>query len=78
MQFLQAKSGDNKLGIRNNLPYAIDNIIIEKGGDILLYLTSYGGNRVYVRYKSIEELKKEFDVIDSIEEIKGEYKEYDC
>ena len=56
MQFLQAKNGDNKLGIRNNLPYAIDNIIIEKD-DILLYLTSYGGNRVYVRYKSIEELK---------------------
>lgn len=77
MQFLQAKSGDNKLGIRNNLPYAIDNIIIEKEGDILLYLTSYGGNRVYVRYKSVEELKKEFDVIDSIGEIKGEYKEYD-
>ena len=56
MQFLQAKSGDNKLGIRNNLPYAIDNIIIEEN-DILLDLTSYVGNRVYVRYKSIEELK---------------------
>ena len=77
MQFLQAKSGDNKLGIHNNLPYAIDNIIIEEGGDILLYLTNYVGNRIYVRYKSIEELKKEFNVIDSIGEIKGEYKEYD-
>lgn len=76
MQFLQAKSGDNKLNTRNNLPYAIDNIIIEKD-DILLDLTSYAGNRVYVRYKSIEDLKKEFNVIDSIEEIKGEYKEYD-
>ena len=75
MQFLQAKSGDNKLGIRNNLPYAIDNIIIEKD-DILLYLTNYGGNRIYVRYKSIEDLKEEFDVIDSILEIKGEYKEF--
>lgn len=75
MQFLQAKSGDNKLNTRNNLPYAIDNIIIEKD-DILLYLTSYGGNRVYVRYKSIEDLRKEFNVIDSIEEIKGEYKEF--
>lgn len=77
MQFLQAKNRDNKLNTRNNLPYAIDNIIIEKEGDILLYLTSYGGNRVYVRYKSIEELKKEFDVIDAIGEMK-EYKEYDC
>ena len=76
MQFLQAKSGDNKLGIRNNLPYAIDNIIIEEGGDILLYLTNYVGNRIYVRYKSIEELKEEFDVIDAIGEMK-EYKEYD-
>ena len=75
MQFLQAKSGDNKLNTRDNLPYTIDNIIIEKN-DILLYLTSYGGNRIYVRYESIEELKKEFDVIDSIGEIKG-YKEYD-
>lgn len=76
MQFLQAKSGDNKLGTRNNLPYAIDNIIIEEGGDILLDLTNYVGNRVYVRYKSIEDLKEEFDIIDSIGEMK-EYKEYD-
>ena len=75
MQFLQAKSGDNKLGIRNNLPYAIDNIIIEKD-DIFLYLTSYVGNRIYVRYESIEDLKEEFDIIDSIGEMK-EYEEYD-
>lgn len=74
MQFLQAKSGDNKLGIRSNLPYAIDNIIIEEN-DILLNLTSYASNRIYVRYKSIEDLKKEFDVIDSIGEIR-EYKEF--
>lgn len=75
MQFLQAKNINNKLGIRNNLPYAIDNIIIEEGDDILLDLTNYVGNRIYVRYKSIEELKEEFDVVDSIGEIK-EYKEF--
>ena len=75
MQFLQAKSGDNKLDTRDNLPYAIDNIIIEKD-DILLDLTSYAGNRIYVRYESIDKLKEEFDVIDSIGEMK-EYKEYD-
>lgn len=75
MQFLQAKSGDNKLNTRNNLPYAIDNIIIEKD-DILLYLTSYVGNRIYVRYKSIDKLKEEFDIIDAIGDIE-EYKEYD-
>ena len=75
MQFLQAKNGDNKLGIRNNLPYAIDNIIIEED-DILLDLTSYVGNRIYVRYESIEDLKEEFDIIDSIGEMK-EYEEYD-
>lgn len=76
MQFLQAKNINNKLGTRNNLPYAIDNIIIEEGGDILLDLTNYVGNRIYVRYESIEDLKREFDVIDSIGEMK-EYKEYD-
>ena len=65
MQFLQAKNGDNKLDTRNNLPYAIDNIIIEED-DILLSLTSYAGNRIYVRYESIEDLKREFDVIDAI------------
>ena len=75
MQFLQAKSENNKLNTCDNLPYAIDNIIIEED-DILLDLTSYVGNRVYVRYESIEELKKEFDVIDSIGEMK-EYKQYD-
>ena len=75
MQFLQAKNINNKLGIRNNLPYAIDNIIIEKD-DILLDLTGYAGNRIYVRYESIEDLKEEFDIIDSIGEMK-EYKEYD-
>lgn len=76
MQFLQAKNINNKLGIRNNLPYAIDNIIIEEN-NILLDLTNYVGSRIYVRYESIEDLKREFDVIDSIGEIKGEYKEYD-
>ena len=75
MQFLQAKSGDNKLGIRNNLPYAIDNIIIEED-DILLYLTSYAGNRIYVRYESIDKLKEEFDIVDAIGDIE-EYKKYD-
>ena len=75
MQFLQAKSEKNKLGARNNLPYAIDNIIIEED-DILLDLTNYVGNRVYVRYESIEDLKEEFDIIDSIGEMK-EYEEYD-
>ena len=75
MQFLQAKSGDNKLNTRDNLPYTIDNIIIEED-DILLDLTSYVGNRVYVRYKSVEELKREFDIVDAIEDIE-EYKEYD-
>ena len=75
MQFLQAKSGNNKLCIHNNLPYAIDNIIIEED-DILLDLTSYVGNRIYVRYESIEDLKEEFDIIDSIGEMK-EYEGYD-
>lgn len=75
MQFLQAKSGDNKLNTRDNLPYAIDNIIIEKD-DILLDLTSYTGNRIYVRYESIEELKREFNIVDVIGDIE-EYKEYD-
>ena len=75
MQFLQAKSGDNKLDTRNNLPYAIDNIIIEKD-DILLDLTSYAGNCIYVRYESIDKLKEEFDIVDAIGDIE-EYKEYD-
>ena len=75
MQFLQAKSGDNKLDTRNNLPYAIDNIIIEKD-DILLDLTGYAGNRIYVRYKSVEDLNREFDIVDAIGDIE-EYNEYD-
>ena len=75
MQFLQAKSERNKLGIRNNLPYAIESIKIEENG-ILINLSNYVGNRIYVRYRSIEDLKKEFNVIDSIGEIKGEYKEF--
>ena len=75
MQFLQAKNEKNKLGIRNNLPYAIESIKIEEKNDILINLVNYEGTRVYVRYKSIEDLKKEFDVIDSIGEIR-EYKEF--
>ena len=75
MQFLQAKSEKNKLNTRNNLPYAIENIKIEENS-ILINLSNYVGNRAYVRYKSIEDLKKEFDVIDSIGEIRGEYKEF--
>ena len=74
MQFLQAKSKNNKLYVYNNLPYAIESIKIEETG-ILINLVNYEDTRIYVRYKSIEELKKEFDVIDSIGEIR-EYKEF--
>lgn len=74
MQFLQAKHKNNKLNIRNNLPYAIDNIIIEEDG-ILINLTSFNGITMYVRYKSIAELRNDFDVINAFDKIK-EYKEY--
>ena len=76
MQFLQAKSANNKLDARNNLPYAIESIKIEQNG-ILINLNNYVGNRTHVRYKSVEDLKKEFDIVDSIGEIKKVYKEYD-
>lgn len=74
MQFLQAKHKNNKLNIRNNLPYAIDNITIEENG-ILVNLTSFNGITMYVRYSDVMELKKDFDVINAFDKIK-EYKEY--
>lgn len=74
MQFLQAKNGDNKLHARNNLPYAIDEIKIE-GDCMLINVTSYDGVTMYTRYKSLDRLRKDFDVIDAIGEMR-EYKEY--
>jgi hypothetical protein len=74
MQFLQAKNGNNKLGVYSNLPYAIDGIEIEEDG-ILMRLVSYYGNSIYVRYRDIKELKKEFNVVNAIGEIE-KYKEY--
>lgn len=75
MQFLQAKSGNNKLHAYDNLPYAIDNIFIQEDS-ILINLIDYAGIRLDVRYKDITELKKEFNIINSIREIR-KYKEYD-
>ena len=68
MQFLQAKSADNKLEILDNAPYAIDEIRILNRG-IKISLTSPAGKKESIFYESIESLKKEWYVIDCYQDL---------
>ena len=74
MQFIQAKSSMNKLEVLDNLPYAIDRIEILESG-IGLYLTDSFGQDKYVCYRDIEELKKEWNIVNSYCDLEA-YKEY--
>lgn len=65
MQFIQAKRLNNKLGVRDNRPYAIDKVEFVKGG-FALFLTSFEGDKVYLSYNDIEWFKRDFAIVDSI------------
>lgn len=74
MQFLQAKTIDNKLGVLDNRPYAIDKVIFTDSGFRLL-LSDYDGREITVAYRTLEQLRREFDIISSITSIQ-EYREW--
>ena len=69
MQFLQAKVKDNKLGVEDTYPIAIDTIEFFKGS-IVIYVTKRNGSKTWVSYSSLEKLFNEFDVVDY-----GDFKE---
>ena len=74
MQFLQAKTTKNKLEALDNRPYAIDRVILTDGG-FKLILSDYDGREITVVYRTLEELRRQFDIISSITSIQ-EYKEW--
>lgn len=69
MQFLQAKTAFNKLRAWNNLPYTIDRIEIGERG-ILLYLTTPIGLHIDVCYRDVDDIKREFHIVDSYRDLK--------
>lgn len=70
MQFLQAKTAFNKLRTLDNSPYTIDRIEIGERG-ILLYLTTPIGLHIDVCYRDVEDIKREFYIVDSFRDLKG-------
>lgn len=69
MQFLQAKKRNNKLGVEDSFPLAIDAIELYKNR-IVIYVSKRDGSRTWVVYNSLEKLFDEFDVINY-----GDFKE---
>ena len=73
MQIIQANKLNNKLGVINNLPFAIDSVSFINNG-FVLYLTDYNGEKRYVSYADMGQFRRDFTIVDSIKDIKG-YKE---
>jgi hypothetical protein len=69
MQFLQAKKRNNKLGVEDSFPLAIDAIELYKNR-IVIYVSKRDGSRTWVVYNSLEKLFDEFDVVNY-----GDFKE---
>lgn len=75
MQYLQAKSKDNKLEVRNNLPLAIDRIRLWNNGFIDLYVTDSFGVEKVIGYKDSKEIVDEWDIVNCYNDLKR-YKEF--
>lgn len=65
MQFIQAKKGINKLSVRDNRAYAIDQVEFTNYGFALL-LTDFEGKKVYLSYSSLDDFKDEFAIVNSV------------
>ena len=63
MQYLQAKSAFNKIEALDNLPYAIDRIDLLRNGIQLILVDPIEGKRIRVAYGSLEELRKEWNIV---------------
>lgn len=73
---LQAKRKNNRIGIDNNIPYIINDIVID-GDGFGFYLTRADGYQDYIVYGDVKELKKDFDIRSCLDEIEEERKFYD-
>ena len=63
MQYLQAKSAFNKIEALDNLPYAIDRIDLLRNGIQLILVDPIEGKKRKVAYGSLEELRKEWNIV---------------
>lgn len=69
MQFIQAKRVNNKLGVRDTRPYAIDKVDFIKDG-FALYLTSFDGDKIYLTYSDMEWFRRDFAIVNSLHELR--------
>lgn len=69
MQYIQARRLDNKLGMKDNLPLAIDKVIFLQSGGILLDLNTCNGERIYLSYSNLDWFRDDFNVVNSINKL---------
>ncbi len=70
MQFIQAKRIENKLGVDDNRPFAIDGVRFIDGGFELL-LSDEKGKDIRLAYNSLDWFREDFNVINSVRELEG-------
>lgn len=70
MQFIQAKRIDNKLGVDDNRPFAIEKVrFIDNGFELLL--SDQKGKEIRLAYNSLDWFREDFDVVNSAWELEG-------
>lgn len=70
MQFIQAKRLDNKLGVVDNTPFAIEWVRFINGGFELLLREEGSGKLMALTYDSLDWFREDFEVIENIEDLK--------
>lgn len=74
-QFIQAKRLGNKLGVRDNRPYAIEKVRFRDSADsaaapsFLLFLSDEKGEERLLAYNSLNWFMKDFNIVNNLNEL---------
>lgn len=70
MQFIQAKRIENKLGVDDNRPFAIDGVrFIDNGFELLL--SDEKGKDIRLAYNSLDWFREDFNIVNSVRDLEG-------
>lgn len=70
MQFIQAKRIENKLGVDDNRPFAIDGVrFIDNGFELLL--SDEKGKDIRLTYNSLDWFREDFNIVNSVRDLEG-------
>lgn len=74
MQFIQAKRIENKLGVDDNRPFAIDGVrFIDNGFELLL--SDEKGKDIRLTYNNLDWFREDFNIVNSVRDLEG-YKRF--